>query len=105
MRGNCWICGYPMSRVLAARYKGHHVHHTCIPTMGTMTLRQCAEHVLTTADGNNFLMRTFQSAMAHYGFTDRLETGREFRRLVNAGRIIKAGECGLAFTYKVKEAQ
>ncbi len=31
MRGNCWICGYPMSQVLAAKYKGHHVHHTCIP--------------------------------------------------------------------------
>ena len=69
------------------------------------TARQCAEHLLTTADDNDFLMRTFQHAMARYGFTDRLETGREFRRLVGAGRIVKAGECGLAFTYEIKKEQ
>jgi len=75
-----------------------------MPKPAFATARQCAEYLLTTGDEHPFLMRTFQYAMEFYGFPDRMEAGREFRRLVDEGRIIKAGECGLAFLYKVQEA-
>ena len=65
------------------------------------TARQCAQYLLTTGDEHPFTLRTFQYAMEFYGFPDRMEAGRELRRLVDEGRVVKAGECGLSFTYLV----
>lgn len=111
-RPPCAACGKPGRVLIAENGESVWLCNDCAdapaPAAHTRTFstaRECAEFLLTTGDENPFFLRTFQLAMANYGFTDRHEAGLEFRRLLDAGRIVRAGEWGLAYTYKVQNAQ